>query len=128
MPILPHKFPASEKKDYGNTQWDTALCGDCRDRALKLPKRAVRDALQLRCNAASGNLVPAASQLVGEENPINGDREGFFRTCLNVDPDYLPALSSAFNKGALLGNRFVTIHVEIALFRGWIAVVAKHYL
>src|ERR1700722_9429600 len=68
------------------------------------------------------------SQLVGEENPINGDREGFFRTCLNVDPDYLPALSSAFNKGALLGNRFVTIHVEIALFRGWIAVVPKHYL
>jgi hypothetical protein len=78
--------------------------------------------------AASGNLVPAASQLVGKENSINGDREGLFRTCLYVDLDYLPALASAVNEGPWLGNRFVTIHVEIALFRAWIAVVPKHDL
>jgi hypothetical protein len=71
----------------------------------------------LRYNAASGNLVPAASQLVGEENPVNGDREGLFRTYLHVDLDYLPALASAVNEGPWLGNRFVTIHAEIALFR-----------
>jgi hypothetical protein len=68
------------------------------------------------------------SQFVAEENPISGDREGFFRTSFHVDLDYLPAFSSAVNKGALLGDRLVTIHVEIALFSGWIAVVPKYYL
>jgi hypothetical protein len=40
--------------------------------------------------------------------------------------EYLPSLSSAVNKGALLGNRFVTIHVEIDLFSSLVAVVLKH--
>ena len=75
-----------------------------------------------------GNLVPVASQLVGEENPVNGDREGIFCTSLHADLDYLPALASAVNEGPLLGNRFVTVHVEIALFSGRIAVVPEYYL
>jgi len=32
------------------------------------------------------------------------------------------------NEGPWLGNRFVTIHVEIALLSGWIAVVPEYYL
>jgi hypothetical protein len=75
---------------------------------------------------SQGDLVSAVSQLVGEENPIGGDREGLFRDSLHVDLHYLPLLSSAVKKGASLGDRFVTIHVEIAFFTGWIAVVPKH--
>jgi hypothetical protein len=59
---------------------------------------------------------------------MNGDLEGFCHACLHVDLDYLPSFSSAFNKGALLGNRFVTVYVEIALYSSWIAVVSEHYL
>ncbi len=44
------------------------------------------------------------SQLAGEKDPVNGNRKRLFRASLHVDLDYLPALSSAFNKGPLLGN------------------------
>jgi hypothetical protein len=49
-------------------------------------------------------------------------------TSLHVDLHYLPSFSFAVNKRALLGNRFVTVHVEIDLLSSWIAVVPKHYL
>jgi len=58
---------------------------------------------------------------------MNGDLEGFCHACLHVDLDYLPSFSFAVNKGALLGNRFLTVHVKIDLFRSWIAVVPIHY-
>ena len=67
-----------------------------------------------RINCQSRSDRDGRSQLVGEENPINRDREGLLRASLHVDLDYLPALSSAVNDGPWLGNRFVTIHVEIA--------------
>ena len=79
-----------------------------------------------RGNGQVLRLHPEASQRVGEENPISGDREGLFHDSLHVDLHYLPLLSSAVNKGASLGDRFVTIHVKISLFTGWIAVVPKH--
>src|ERR1700730_13580494 len=59
---------------------------------------------------------------------MSGDCEGFCRTPFHAELDYLPSFSFALNEGALLGSRFVTIHVEIALFSSWIAVVAKHDL
>ena len=68
------------------------------------------------------------SHLVGEENPMDGDLEGFSHVCLHVDLDYPPPFSFSLNKGALLRNRFVTVHVKIDLFGRWIAVVPKHYL
>ena len=68
------------------------------------------------------------SQLVGEEDPMDGDLEGFGRAHLHVDPDYLPSAGVSLDKGALVGNRFVAVHVKIDLFGSWIAVVPIHYL
>jgi hypothetical protein len=68
------------------------------------------------------------SQLVGEENPVNGDLEGFSHAGLHVNLDHLPSFPFALNEGALFGNGFVTVHVQVDLFRGWIVVVPKHYL
>jgi hypothetical protein len=59
---------------------------------------------------------------------MDGDLEGFGRVCLHVDLDNLPSFSFSLNKGALLGNGFVTVHVKVGLFSGWIAVVAKNDL
>ena len=56
------------------------------------------------------------SQLVGEENPMDGDLEGFGHASLHFDLDHLPSFSFSLNKGTLLGNRFVTVHVKIDLF------------
>ena len=59
---------------------------------------------------------------------MNGDLEGLSQVLLHVDPDHLPSFSFSLNKGALLGNRFVTVHVQVDLLGRWIAVVPKHDL
>ena len=59
---------------------------------------------------------------------MDWDLEGFSRVSLHLDPDNLPSFSFALNKGTLLGNRFVTVHVKIDLFSRWISVVPKHDL
>jgi hypothetical protein len=68
------------------------------------------------------------SEFLCEEHSMNRDLEGFGEASLHVDLDYLPSFSFAVNEGALLGNRFITVHVKIDLLSSWIAVVAKHYL
>jgi hypothetical protein len=59
---------------------------------------------------------------------MDGDLKRFCHASLHVDLDYLPSFSLSLNKGALLGNRLVTVHVQIDFFSSWIAVVPKHYL
>jgi hypothetical protein len=59
---------------------------------------------------------------------MDGDLEGFGHVRLHVDLDDLPSFSFSLNKGALLGNGFVTVHVKVYLFSGRIGVVSKNYL
>jgi hypothetical protein len=54
--------------------------------------------------------------------------EGFADARLDVNLDYLPSFPFAFNKRTLLRDGFVTVHVEVDLFRRWIAVIPEHYL
>jgi hypothetical protein len=54
--------------------------------------------------------------------------EGFADARLDVDLDYFPSFPFAFNKRTLLRDGFVTVHVEVDLFRSWIAVIPEHYL
>ena len=53
---------------------------------------------------------------------MDGDFEGFGHVSLHVNLDYLPSFSFSLNKGALLGNGLVTVHVKIDLLGSWIAV------
>jgi hypothetical protein len=59
---------------------------------------------------------------------MNGDLKGLGQVLLHVDLDYSPSFSFSLNEGALLGNGFVTVHVEVDLFSSRVAVEPKHYL
>ena len=59
---------------------------------------------------------------------MNGNLERLGHACLHVDLDNLPSFPFSLNEGTLLWNGFVTAHVEIDIFRGWIPAVPKHDL
>ena len=67
-------------------------------------------------------------QVVGEENPMNLGLEGFASACLHIDLDDLPSFSLTLDKGALRRDGLVAVHVEVDLFRSWIAVVPEYDL
>jgi hypothetical protein len=59
---------------------------------------------------------------------MNGHLERFDHACLHVYLEYPSSFSSTLNKGARLGNGFVTVHVKIDLFRDWIVIISKYDL
>ena len=59
---------------------------------------------------------------------MNLGLEGFADARLHVDLDYLPSFSLTLDNGALLGDGLVAVHVEVDLFRRWIAVVPVYDL
>jgi hypothetical protein len=59
---------------------------------------------------------------------VNGSLEGFVRTRFDVDLNYFPSFPSTLNKRTLLRDGLVAVHVEVDLFRSWIAVIPEHYL
>jgi hypothetical protein len=58
-----------------------------------------------------------SNHIRSNENAVDEDLEGFGRVCPHLDVDCLPSFSFSLNKGALLGNGFVTVHVKVDLFR-----------
>jgi hypothetical protein len=68
------------------------------------------------------------SQLVGEENPMNGNLKWFCDAGFHVDLHDLPSFSFTVNKGALPGNGFLAVHIKVDLFGSRIVVVPKHDL
>jgi hypothetical protein len=126
----------AQSDDGGNTPHVLGCAGHGADRCRRVAVRsrcvswANRRPGQSRAEQVVIDLdkFVVKSQLVGEENPMDGDLEGFGHAHLHVDLNYLPSSSVSLNKGALLGDRLVAVHVKIDLFGRWIAVVPIHYL
>jgi len=72
-------------------------------------------------------LIRNHNSLVGETPKVRTTK-GSVALLSTFDLDHLPSFSFMVHKGALLGNRFVIIHVEVDFFGSWIAVVTEDYL